>query len=74
MSRSRRKTPICPVTCAQSEKKDKRRANQLLRRRVKDALQRGDEVLPILREVSDVWSMAKDGKSYREDAGKELRK
>jgi hypothetical protein len=22
------------------------------------------EVLPVLREVSDVWSMGKDGKSY----------
>jgi len=63
MSRSRRKTPICGITTAQSEKQDKRIANRRLRCRVRSAL-RGDPdaLLPLLREVSDPWLMDKDGK------------
>ena len=63
MSRSRRKTPICGITTAESEKQDKRIANRRLRRRVRSAL-RGDPdaPLPLLREVSNPWLMDKDGK------------
>lgn len=58
MSRSRRKTPICGITTARSEKDDKRRANRKLRR-----LTRTDpEKNLVMRDVSDVWSFAKDGK------------
>lgn len=46
------------MTTARSEKEDKRLANRLLRR-----VTRVDpENAPALREVSDVWGMAKDGK------------
>jgi hypothetical protein len=63
MSRSRRKTPICGITTAESEKKDKRIANRKLRRRVRAALHADpDAPLPLLREVSDPWLMDKDGK------------
>jgi hypothetical protein len=63
MSRSRRKTPVLGITTAKSEKQDKRIANRKLRRAVKQRLGYDpDGVLPALREVSNVWSMDKDGK------------
>lgn len=63
MSRTHRKTPIVANTLAESEKKDKREANRRLRRAVKHRLKQGKATLR-LREVSNVWSMAKDGKRY----------
>jgi len=58
------------MTSAESEKKDKR----LARRKLRAALRRvtgDDQVLPILREVSEVWTFDKDGKQwlgqYRDD-------
>ena len=86
MARSRKKTPIIPNTCANSEKEDKRNANRKLRRKVKADLHKAqvteiiEEIeLPELREVSNVWSFAKDGKSfYKQDVsgsdGKHYRK
>ena len=64
MSRSKRKTPITGITTATSEKQDKRIANRQLRRCVKQLLDVDPEteVLPLEREVSNVWSMDKDGK------------
>ncbi len=64
MSRSERKTPITGITTATSGKQDKRIANRQLRRRVKQLLDvnPATEVLPLEREVSDVWLMDKDGK------------
>jgi hypothetical protein len=49
-----------------SEKYDKRIANRRLRSSVNRLLRQDPEteVLPIIREVSDVWDMNKDGKSY----------
>lgn len=44
MSRSRRRTPVCGITTARSEKQDKVTAHR--------------------RELSNVWSYAKDGKQY----------
>ena len=70
MSRSRRKTPKFGIA-GDSDKQDKRLANRKLRRAVRVALDHGDEVLPELREVSDVWSMSKDGKIYWPDGGDE---
>ena len=65
MSRSRRRTPIMGMTCAESEKQDKQRANGALRTAVRDALRRGAELMPELREVSNICTFAKDGKSWR---------
>ncbi len=72
MSRSRRHTPICGITTARSEKADKREANRRLRVRLRSAVARtvatvsattaADPVWPGLRDVSDPWAMAKDGK------------
>lgn len=65
MSRSRRKTPIRGMSSADSEKQDKRMANRKLRRRVRSALRVEPEApLPRLREVSNPWSMDKDGKRF----------
>ena len=66
VSRSRKKRPISGITLADSEKQDKRLANRKLRRRVNQTLAVDPEadVLPLLREVSDPWTMAKDGKYW----------
>lgn len=64
MARSFQKTKIFGITTATSEKEDKRLANRSLRRAVKQVIKDEFEVLPELREVSNVWSMAKDGKMY----------
>lgn len=71
MSRSYRKTPIAGISTAVSEKRDKQLVNRRLRRGVKQEL-RGEpeaQVLPLKREVSDVWTMDKDGKRWF-DAGR----
>jgi hypothetical protein len=67
MSRSKRKTPIAAVTMATSEKQDKRHANKSLRLAAKTELQKKDSdelTLPMLREVSNVWDMKKEGRLY----------
>jgi len=66
MSRSRKHTPITGNVGAwdRSEKKDKRKANRRLRARQRSAVKKGVEVLPALREVSNVYSFMKDGKHY----------
>jgi hypothetical protein len=71
MARSKRRTPIFGMTTQESEKNDKRRANRRLRRRVREVVSGAvaPETLPALREVSNPWSMAKDGRSYWKDAG-----
>lgn len=65
MSRSVKRTPIHGITMASSEKDDKRKANRAFRRRVKQRMSDQDQtLLPVVREISNVWSMEKDGKSY----------
>jgi hypothetical protein len=62
MSHSRRKIPKRGVTTSESEKSDKRVANRRLRRAAASALHAGVEIMPSIREVSNVWEFAKDGK------------
>ena len=64
MSRSRKKIPIRGITSATTEKDEKQAANRKLRREVRQRLAEGADAteLPELREVSNVWSMSKDGK------------
>lgn len=64
MSRSFRHTPIAGNTTARSEKLDKRDNHKRWRARVRQALFREDENMPHEREVSNPWSMAKDGKHW----------
>lgn len=67
MSRSYRKNKIVGnVKNADSEKKDKTNANKKLRRLVKVRIARQTETLPLLKEISNIWSFAKDGKHYWE--------
>ncbi len=75
MSRSKKKIKIRGITTAISEKQDKRMANKKLRRGVNQKVKIGNEELPELREVSNVWSFDKDGKRYdHEMSVKDLRK
>jgi len=63
MARSRKKTPIRGIANT-SDKSDKSWANRRVRRvvRTRIAKGRGVDALPQQRELSDVWSFAKDGK------------
>ena len=65
MSRSFRKSSIFG-NAGVSEKQDKRTANRKFRKINKMLLDNGeeDELLDDVREVSDNWCFAKDGKSY----------
>jgi hypothetical protein len=64
MSRSRRKTPICGNTTAESEKKDKTLSQRALRRRINQQipLMHEDDVVPTMKEVRNASCMDKDGK------------
>lgn len=65
MSRSKRKTPIYGI-CGGSEKEDKRIWHRRFRRKEKVALskQHDEHISTDHREVSNPWSMSKDGKMY----------
>lgn len=70
MSRSRRKTPIVGHTTCRSERQDKKLWHQRWRTRERTALASASSdvlgaYLPLLEnQVSNVWSMAKDGRSF----------
>ncbi len=55
------------ITTAKSEKEDKRCANKKLRRIIREKLKLGEVIFPELKEVSDAWNFAKDGKKYYGD-------
>ena len=61
MSRSYRKTPVTGTTTAPSEKWDKQKANRRFRRKVRVST-RHNRIIPLIREISNVWSFDKDGK------------
>lgn len=70
MACSYRHIPMLPVTNAASEKQDKRQANSLLRRKVKQG-----KVYLTLRDVSNVWAFGKDGKVFQRSASaRDMRK
>lgn len=64
MSRSYRHTPIIGNTTTKSEKRDKQLANRAWRRIVRVCISTGREVLPLQKEVSNVWGGGKDGKGW----------
>ncbi len=68
MARSHRRTPIISMMTSANEKQDKRWANRNHRSATRRAVKRDTDpdatVLPIMREVSDEWAMAKDGRSW----------
>jgi hypothetical protein len=63
MSRSSRRTAVCGVTCADSEKDDKRRWHRRWRHGNRQRIRQGADPLP-LRAISDPWLMAKDGRQW----------
>jgi len=64
MSRSKKRTPVCGMTSARSEKQDKRLYNRRYRRICKQIIHADPtrELLPSLSEYSNTWAMDKDGK------------
>lgn len=72
MSRSYKKTPIIGHTNADSEKLDKKIWHRRFRHKTKDILRSmhndvdsmDDVVMPVEDDVSNTWSMSKDGKHY----------
>lgn len=65
MSRSRMKTPISGMTYARSEKADKALSHRKIRRAVAvEAWNTEDSLMPIERQLTNPWSMAKDGKFW----------
>jgi hypothetical protein len=76
MSRSIRHTPVIG-NCSHSDKPGKKIASGTLRAHVRTVLARGDYdnmVMPLLREVSNVWSFPKDGKHRLNPDGANFRK
>jgi hypothetical protein len=67
VARSRKKTPIAPITSAESEKADKLAAHRRERRKIRQRMMvdADADALPHTREVSNPWTYAKDGKVYR---------
>lgn len=64
MTHSYKHTPRAGNAVCDSEKADKQKAHRKWRRLSKYFLGIGAEVLPSLREVSDIWGFGKDGKRY----------
>lgn len=66
MSRSFKKNPIIGMTCAESEKDDKQKANRRYRRVSKILLEvkQDDFVDPFKHQFGSAWSFAKDGRQY----------
>lgn len=68
MSRSYKKTPISGITTCRSEKQDKRIANRIHRRNIKQIINTNPELYTHTsrREFrhNNIWSFGKDGKSY----------
>lgn len=78
MSRSYRHTPVVGNTTARSDKPGKVIANRTLRSAARSALVNCRDydalVMPILREVSNVWSFPKDGKHRMSSDSRYFRK
>lgn len=71
MSRSNKKIPIVGHA-GDSEKQDKKRWHRSFRKKSKDAINKShydldtlhDTIFPTRKDVSNPWSMSKDGKHY----------
>ncbi len=63
MSRSKRKTPICGMTSAASDKPFKAKAHRNERHAVAIALRAGGDC-PHPKEFGNPWASCKDGKQY----------
>jgi hypothetical protein len=70
MTNSRRRTPIFPITTAESEKQFKRAENRRERRAAKIAIEAGNDA-PSGKAFGDPWNGDKDGRAYWTGAGEE---
>ena len=64
MSRSYIKNKKVGYTKKETEKRDKTIANKRYRRLVKVRIAKRSEILPLIREVSNIYQFDKDGKHY----------
>jgi len=64
MSRSYKRNRHTGWSEAASEKSDKRRWHGQFRRAVRNAIASETEVMPLEKEISNLWAFAKDGKAY----------
>lgn len=70
MSRSRRKNPIVSITMCRSERQDKKNWHKRWRALERTALTSThpddleNHLTLSVKQVSDIWSMGKDGKQY----------
>ena len=63
MARSKRKTPVAAITTATSEKEDKLASHRKIRRAIRQIVPASpDAVLPLEKELTNTYSMSKDGK------------
>ena len=64
MSRSKRKTPVRGITSSDSEKADKAASHRKIRRTIRKIVPVAPEaVLPQEKQLTNPYSMAKDGKA-----------
>ena len=63
MSRSRRKTPICGIAVADSDKDYKAAEHRRERRAVRIAIEAGDDI-PAAKAYGNPWDSPKDGKKF----------
>jgi hypothetical protein len=69
MAGSKRKTPVRAVTSSTSEKSDKAASHRKIRRTVRQlVLATPGAVLPLEKELTNTFSMAKDGKARLDPA------
>ena len=75
MSRSKKKTPIHGIAVCESEAKDKRLWHKRMRARERDRLITDPEGISTdRRQVSNRWTMGKDGKGYFPEHEEYMRK
>ena len=64
MARSKRKAPFSGITTSESEKEDKVASHRRIRRTVRQIVPIApDVVLPLEKQLTNPYSMAKDGKA-----------
>ncbi len=64
MARSKRKTPVTAITTATSEKDNKLASHRKIRRAIRQIVPvNPDTILPLEKELTNTYSMSKDGKS-----------
>ncbi len=64
MTKSHRKSPFRGITSAESEKDDKAASHRAYRRKIKQLIAPTLETpLPTEQQITNPWSMAKDGKA-----------